>query len=411
MNAPTPPKALSEPGYLQVLLPLFALTFAAWIDHLVMVPLSADISQDTGLALERSGLLVSVYPAAAAISAFIFAPYSDRLGRKRMLLILGAGFTLATLGCALAQDVPTILWFRVLSGAFAGPIMPNCLAYAGDAFRGNGRSRAITHIMLGFTIASIVGVPLGSWLAEATSWRWAFGVITLLAAAATGFLLTLPNIPTGALGKILAQYGEMLGLLKRSEVRLVFTMQFFMLIGLFGFIPSLSAWLTANFGMSASAIGIAYMQGGIGSLVGNQSAGWLLKKGLRLSLIGGGSLLMGAVLVVATQEVIPAAWSGAMFFGIMLGGSIRMPGLQAVLSDLTGIEIRGRLMAMSMIVSNLTMGLGGFWSAAILHMENGRLEGMPLVGVIAFACLALVPVLAWRIRLRLTPAEGSGQTP
>ena len=46
----------------------------------------------------------------------------------------------------------------------------------------------------------------------------------------------------------------------------------------------------------------------------------------------------------------------------MLGGSMRMPGLQTILIELTGKEIRGRLMAMSMIVSNMTMDLGGFWS-------------------------------------------------
>jgi len=56
-------------------------------------------------------------------------------------------------------------------------------------------------------------------------------------------------------------------------VRWVFAMQFFMLIGLFGFIPHMSIWLTTNYGLSASTIGLFYMQGGIGSLIGNQVAG------------------------------------------------------------------------------------------------------------------------------------------
>ncbi len=402
MNAPISGSTVTpEQPYFRLVLPLFALTFAAWIDHLLMVPLSADISQDTGLAIENSGLLVSVYPVAAALSAFGFAPFSDRLGRKKLLILLGSGFAITTLGCALAPNVFTILLFRILSGAFAGPIMPNCLAYAGDALQGRDRSRAITHVMLGFTMASIVGVPIGAWLAEWSSWRWAFAAVMLSTVGTTFFLATLPDIPTGAQGKVLRQYMEMLGLLKRPEVRLVFAMQFFMLIGLFGFIPNLSAWLTVNFGLTASAIGLSYMYGGIGSLLGNQGAGWLMARGLRLSLISGGSLLMALVLVVATQEVIPAAWTGAMLFGLMLGGSVRMPGLQAVLTELTGIEIRGRLMAMSMIVSNLTMGLGGFWSTAVLYMENGRLEGMQTVGYIALACLLTIPLLAWRIQHHL----------
>ena len=130
----------------------------------------------------------------------------------------------------------------------------------------------------------------------------------------------------------------------------MFAMQFFMLIGLFSFIPHMSIWLTTNYGLSASTIGLFYMQGGIGSLIGNQVAGWLLQRGLRFSLIGIGSVLMGTVLMLSTQDLLTGPWMSAMFFGIMLGGSMRMPGLQTILIELTGKEIRGRLMVMSMIV-------------------------------------------------------------
>ena len=130
----------AERQYWGLLLPLFLLTFFSWIDHLIMVPLSTEISAATGLFSVRSGLLVSVYPAAAAVSAFIFAPWSDRLGRKQLLLCLGSGFVISTFGCALAQGVESFFLIRILSGAFAGPIMPNCLAYAGDALQGNRRN-------------------------------------------------------------------------------------------------------------------------------------------------------------------------------------------------------------------------------------------------------------------------------
>jgi predicted MFS family arabinose efflux permease len=390
------------PRYWRLLPPLFLLTFFSWIDHLIMVPLSADISRDTGLDPLRSGLLVSVYPAAGAVSAFLFAPWSDRLGRKRMMLILSAGFVVATLGCALAPDVFTILLFRVLSGAFAGPIMSNCLAYAGDALQSPERERALTNIMLGFTLASILGVPVGAALAEWFSWRWAFGGIAFGGALAALWIATLPAIATGAeSGSVKAQYVEMLALWRWPEVRLVFVMQFFMMIGLFGFIPQLSIWLTTNYGLTAATLGLCYMQGGVGSLLGNRLAGWLLQRGWRFRLIGLGSLLMGAAMVIATQELLPVAWVGGIFFGIMLGGSMRWPGLQTVLVELTGPQMRGRLMSMSLIVTNLTMGLGGVWSTALLDMQDGRLEGMAHIGLVAMGTLAVVPLLAWLVRQRL----------
>ena len=264
----------AERQYWGLLLPLFLLTLFSWIDHLIMVPLSVEISAATGLSPVRSGLLVSVYPAAAAVSAFIFAPWSDRLGRKRLLLYLGSGFVISTFGCALAQGVESFFLFRILSGAFAGPIMLNCLAYAGDALQGNRRNRALTNIMLGFTLASILGVPVGSALAKWVSWRWTFGVIGVGGLLSLLWLGRIPPIATGAESVTIGrQYMQMFGLWKRQEVRWVFAMQFFMLIGLFGFIPHMSIWLTTNYGLSASTIGLFYMQGGIGSLIGNQVAG------------------------------------------------------------------------------------------------------------------------------------------
>ena len=171
---------------------------------------------------------------------------------------------ISTFGCALAQGVESFFLFRVLSGAFAGPIMPNCLAYAGDALQGNRRNRALTNIMLGFTLASILGVPVGSALAEWVSWRWTFGVIGLGGLLSLLWLTSIPSIATGAEQiTIRRQYLQMFGLWKRQEVRWVFAMQFFMLIGLFGFIPHMSIWLTTNYGLSASAIGLLYMQEGI----------------------------------------------------------------------------------------------------------------------------------------------------
>ena len=130
----------AEPQYWGLLLPLFLLTLFLWIDRMIMVRLSAEIPAATELSPVRSGLLVSVYPVAAAVSAFIFAPWSDRLGRKRLLLYLGLGFVISTFGCVLAQGVESFFLFRILSGAFAGPIMPNRLAYVGDVLQGNRRN-------------------------------------------------------------------------------------------------------------------------------------------------------------------------------------------------------------------------------------------------------------------------------
>ena len=132
------------------IIPLFLMTFFIFGEHLIVVPLSASISKATGLPLVKAGLLVAIYPLAAAVSAFFSAPFSDRLGRKTMIIVLSLGFSASTLGFATANSVSTILFFRVLCGICGGPVFASVLAFIGDKFKGKERVRAITALMLTF---------------------------------------------------------------------------------------------------------------------------------------------------------------------------------------------------------------------------------------------------------------------
>lgn len=385
------------------IIPLFLLTLMVIGDHLVLVPLSADISAATGLSIEKSGLLVAIYPMAAAVSAFLLAPFSDWLGRKNMLIFLALGFTGATFGFGFSDTIFSAFFFRTLSGVFGGPIMPNVIAFAGDTFKGPNRAKALTLIMMSFSIASIMGVPLGAWLGDAVSWKMPFWIIAAGTLLVTAAIFPMKSVDTGISKiKFFSLYKELISLWKNSNVRMVFFVQLFMILGLFGFVPNISVWLSTNYDMSATEIGLCYMQGGIGALIGNITAGWLLKKGFKLSLIAAGSVNMGVFLLLATSDLIPSVWIGVFFAGIMLGGSIRMPALQLILTEVVPINLRGRLMAMSMIVSNLGMGIGGIWSIPFLHIEKQHLYGMFSIGLVGAATLFLVPVMTWRLNRKMS---------
>jgi len=389
-------------------LPLFVISFLVQADHLVMVPLSAEIARSTGLSLASTGLLVSIYPMAAALSAFILAPFSDRFGRKKMLLWLIVGFSLASLGCALANSVSSIFIFRILSGVFGGIIIPNALAFVGDTFDGQKKIRALTSLTLSFPIASVLGVPLGAWIGDAFSWRVPFVAIAFAAMLCVIFVFRLQGrdgIRDQGVGK---QYLELLALWRQPEIRLIFAIQFLMLIGLFGFVPQLSVWLTLNFGMTTTEIGLCYMQGGVGAILGNFVARHLLQRQYLGSLISIGSLIMGVTLLGVTMELIAPFLVGVVFAITMFGGSLRMPALQVMLSDLVSVELRGRLLSMSMIVANVSMGLGGLWCLPLLSIESGRLLGMAEIGWVSFISLCFVPPLVHRLRIYLlVPASNN----
>ncbi len=361
----------------------------------MMVPLSTSISESIGLSLENSGYLIAVYPLTAACSAFITAPFSDRWGRKKILLVLSSGFFLSTLGCALSFDVFTMFTFRILSGFFGGPIMPNALAYTGDLFTGEKRAKAITLVMLGFAIASIFGVPFGAWIGDLFSWEASFYAVAGATLICIFGISMMRPIETGIEhNRIFVQYMELLKLWKFKEIRRLFYTSFFMLAGLFGLVPNLGPWLTMNMGMSMTQVGFCYMFGGLGGIIGNQLSPRALKHISKPGVVSLGSGIMGTSILLFTNLSYPVALSGIFMACLMFGGSFRMPAFQLILTETLPIYMRGRLMSMSMIVMNFSMGLGGIWSTPLLTLENGIVYGIPTIGVIAFcATLLVVPLI------------------
>ena len=389
---------------------LFALLFCSHVQHMILIPITVEIANSTGFPVEKGGLLIAIGPAASTISAFLLAPFSDRWGRRCMILLLSFGLALSSCGLALAATPTTLLASRFFSGFFAGPILSNCIAYASDMFPDRQRDRAIANFGLSFALVPLLGVPLGAWLGELFSWRYIFFGITVVVLVLLLVILRLPHVRTGAENERVArQYGQMLDLLRRSEVRVVLWMQFFMQVGFFGFAPNVGVWLSTNYGMTPSGIGFCYMQGGVASIAGNFCARFLLNRGWRLSCIAGGSLVLGTALVISTHEWVHAPFVGASFAGIMLGLAVRFPALQAVLSELTSIEVRGRLMAWSMILVTFSLGFGGLWSSWVLSLEGGRLEGMDTIGLIACGTLLLVQPMVLLVSRRLRiPEDGKG---
>lgn len=108
----------------------------------------------------------------------------DHFGRRRVLIVGVLLFTLASIGCALAPDLPVLLAARAMQGIGAAVLMPNSLGILGSSFAGEARGRAVGTWAAAGAIASAVGPPLGGWLVDAVSWRAIFYLNVPIAAAA-----------------------------------------------------------------------------------------------------------------------------------------------------------------------------------------------------------------------------------
>src|SRR5262249_32032365 len=107
---------------------------------------------------------------------------------KKTLCVLYGGFTLGTLGCALAPDYGFLLVARIVAGGFGGVGVACILAIVGDLFPDIRRGQATGVVMTSFSVAACVGLPAGLWLAKLHNWSTQFaalgiaGMIVLVAA-------------------------------------------------------------------------------------------------------------------------------------------------------------------------------------------------------------------------------------
>jgi len=157
--------------------------------------------------------VVSVYLGAYALMSIVHGPLSDALGRRRVILAGLAVFTLASAGCALARDLPTLLAFRALQGLSAGVGLIVGRAVIRDVLQGDDAQRLMSQVSMIFGIAPAIAPVVGGWLLGAGRWPlifWFLGGFGLLLLLSVGRWLPETHPPHARLplqpGRLLRDY-------------------------------------------------------------------------------------------------------------------------------------------------------------------------------------------------------------
>ena len=170
MTAALPPTVLRN-----VLTALMLAIFLGALDQtIVAVSLPAISAQfnDVGLL----AWVISGYMVAMTVAVPIYGKLGDLYGRRRMILTGISLFTLASIACALAQDMQQLVLARVLQGIGAGGMVSVSQAIIGDFVPPRERGRYQGYFSSMYAVASVAGPVLGGWLTEYLSWRWVFWI-------------------------------------------------------------------------------------------------------------------------------------------------------------------------------------------------------------------------------------------
>ncbi|MDQ7053862.1 MAG: MFS transporter [candidate division KSB1 bacterium] len=160
-----------------------SLFFLGLTDVQVIPVLLPAFESGFSVSIAMAGSLVTLYSLAAALSALVVGPLSDRFGRMRFIRA-GAGlFALAALLGAMADRFWGLAVARMMAGA-AGGIFSTCIvALIADRFTFERRGRAMGWVAGMYSLAAVAGVPTGAFVASAFGWRvifWGFGLLALL---------------------------------------------------------------------------------------------------------------------------------------------------------------------------------------------------------------------------------------
>jgi DHA2 family multidrug resistance protein len=137
-------------------------------------------------SLDQINWVLTSYIVAAAIMTAPIGWLADRFGRKKLFIVCVAGFTFASLLCALAQNIEQIVLFRMLQGMAGAALVPLSQSVLLDAYTPEERGSAMAIWGVGVMLGPIMGPTLGAWLTDNYSWHWVFlinlpiGVITVL---------------------------------------------------------------------------------------------------------------------------------------------------------------------------------------------------------------------------------------
>ncbi|MGR3492186.1 MAG: MFS transporter [Shimia sp.] len=252
------------------------------------------VAEGLGVSIASTGLLLSVYAVAYAIASPLLVALTGRIGRRR---VMSAGLAIMALSAVLSAVAPSfavLAGLRVMTAIGAGLYTPVAVAVAGALAPPEERAKTLALVFLGLTLAQVIGVPVGAWLAYAFGWRAAFWLVVILSVPCIWAVWT--RVPRGLAFQPVG-LGDLGTMLRNGRMMLAITFTATFLSGIYVLYTYLPALLSGTMGWDRNGVTLALFIFGIGAVIGNVVLGPLAD---RL-----GNVRMLATLCVAQSVLMP----------------------------------------------------------------------------------------------------------
>jgi DHA1 family inner membrane transport protein len=245
--------------------------FAIGIAEFATMSILPDFAAGLGVDEPTAGHAISAYAAGVVVGAPVLAAFGARLPRWILLIGLMAMFAIGNTLSALSPTFEAMLVFRFLSGLPHGAYFGVAALVAASIVPLKFRTRAISTILLGLTVATVVGVPVVNLVSQAYGWRWCFAIVAALALLTVSLVaLFAPRDPAHPEASPLKE----LGALRNSQVWLTLGVSAIGFGGLFAVYAFLASTLREVTGVGPEMLPLVFAVFGVGMVIGNIGCAW-----------------------------------------------------------------------------------------------------------------------------------------
>ena len=147
------------------------------------------------VSIAKAGLLIAAFALTSVVAAPVFATLSARLDRRKLLTVMLLVCALANGLACFAQTYEQLLATRLIGAISSAVFTPQAAAILGLLVLPAQRTQATSAIMIGWSLASVLGIPLGVWIGHALGWRMTMGLLSVASLMTAAFLWSA--LPSG----------------------------------------------------------------------------------------------------------------------------------------------------------------------------------------------------------------------
>ncbi|WP_430488004.1 MFS transporter [Priestia flexa] len=385
----------NEKGGTFALLALAISAFGIGTTEFVPVGLLSSISNDLSISITLGGLLISGYAIGVSIGAPVLTALTSKVNRKTLLMALMVVFIVGNAAAAMSTSFSLLLIARFITAFSHGIFFSIGSTIAADLVPQHKRASAIAFMFTGLTVATVTGVPLGTFIGQTFGWRATFGAVALL--GVIGIIASAILIPNNLKEAPPASFKEQVKILKNGPLLLAFAITALGYGGTFVAFTYLTPLLENVTGFSAKWVSIILLVYGVAVAIGNTVGGKAANKSPLKALFW--MFIFQAIVLIVLSFTAPFKAVGLITIFLMgLFAFMNVPGLQILVVNLAEKYVPSAVnvaSALNIAAFNIGIAIGAFVGGVIVD-SIGIIHTPWIGGVMVIGAVLLT---AWSARI------------